>query len=86
MSSGEPYPIEPVSDPNSLYPYEYDLQWEVPKTGGTAIEEYEFKIRKVSLAAYYYIDKCFVLIANSDMIHLIVLFGYLYILKLFFTK
>ena len=63
MYAGEPYPIEPVSDPNSLYPYEYDLQWEVPKTGGTPIEEYEFKIRKVSV----YLLSCNICYSHNEL-------------------
>ena len=44
----EPYPIVIVSDPYGLYPFEYTLLWEKPRTGGVPIEEYQFSYRKVS--------------------------------------
>ena len=44
----QPYPIVIVSDPRGLYPYEYTLNWEKPRTGGIDIEEYQFSYRQVS--------------------------------------
>ena len=47
----QPYPIVVVSDPRGLYPYEYTLNWEKPRTGGIDIEEYQFSYRQVSAAS-----------------------------------
>ena len=46
-----PYPIVIVSDPYGLYPYEYTLIWEKPRTGGIPIEEYQFSWRRVSVSS-----------------------------------
>ena len=44
---GEPYPINVISKREGTSPFQYTLQWELPRTGGLAIIEYEFKLRQV---------------------------------------
>lgn len=48
MFSGKPYPLVITSQPEGNYPYEYTMSWAKPETGGNAIKEYRFKIRRVS--------------------------------------
>lgn len=44
-----PYPLIITSDPIGLYPYEYTVNWEKPRTGGLPILEYRVKYREVKL-------------------------------------
>lgn len=44
-----PYPLIITSDPVGLYPYEYTVRWEKPRTGGLDIEEYRIKHRTVKV-------------------------------------
>ncbi|KAK2191593.1 hypothetical protein NP493_50g02002 [Ridgeia piscesae] len=45
----QPYPLILLSDPLGMYPHEYTIQWEKPRTGGIPIQEYQFKTRKVQV-------------------------------------
>ncbi|KAI0221197.1 Fasciclin-2 [Lamellibrachia satsuma] len=45
----EPYALTLLSDPVGLYPNEYTIQWEKPRTGGIPIQEYMFKKRTVQV-------------------------------------
>jgi neurocan core protein len=44
-----PFPIKILSDHWGQYPYEYNILWEKPRSGGLPIREYQFKYRRVAV-------------------------------------
>merc|ERR1712226_570225 len=44
-----PFPVEIFSKPEGLYPFEYTINWDIPRTGGITIKEYRFRWREVTV-------------------------------------